>query len=325
MDLIQNGIKLDVANWFTQNMQTQIDYYNVNGINYFQLLTTQNIWSIFKALVILIIGIWLVLISHTKYKDKYHSMSRLIITCTTMVLLGYSTYSLIFIRAQQNPKINYNNPHDIKSAYQYINRDQYGQWSILDRKTSLIINSQGNNESWKRYTTNPKNVTNEEVTRFVWNYQFKEMYLRYFLWQFAGKESWNERSWERNSIDGTPLLSMRPVQGVDFWRYGMPLALIIGLFGIFYHFKRDPKRALAVLSLFILTGLAIVVYLNQSDPQPRERDYAYVGSFFAFAIWIGIGCYGLITKIKQQFNFNSQILAHLPALLLFILMPVMMG
>ena len=325
MDLIQNGIKLDVANWFTQNTQTQIDYYNVNGINYFQLLTTQNIWSIFKALVILIIGIWLVLISHTKYKDKYHSMSRLIITCTTMVLLGYSTYSLIFIRAQQNPKINYNNPHDIKSAYQYINRDQYGQWSILDRKTSLIINSQGNNESWKRYTTNPKNVTNEEVTRFVWNYQFKEMYLRYFLWQFAGKESWNERSWERNSIDGTPLLSMRPVQGVDFWRYGMPLALIIGLFGIFYHFKRDPKRALAVLSLFILTGLAIVVYLNQSDPQPRERDYAYVGSFFAFSIWIGIGCYGLITKIKQQFNFNSQILAHLPALLLFILMPVMMG
>ena len=61
-----------------------------------------------------------------------------------MVLLGYSTYALIFIRAQQNPQINYNNPHDIKSAYEYINRDQYGQWDILDRTTSMLINSQQN-------------------------------------------------------------------------------------------------------------------------------------------------------------------------------------
>ena len=103
-----------------------------------------------------------------------------------MVVLGYSTYSMIFIRAQQNPKINYNNPHNIKSAYQYINRDQYGQWSILDRKTSMIKNSQGNNESWKRYTKNPKEANREEVISFVWKYLFKEMYLRYFAWQFIG-------------------------------------------------------------------------------------------------------------------------------------------
>ena len=76
---------------------------------------------------------------------------KFIFTSVLLILIGYSTYSLIFIRAQQNPKINYNNPHDIKSAYQYINRDQYGQWDITDRKTSLIINSQGNNESCKRY------------------------------------------------------------------------------------------------------------------------------------------------------------------------------
>ena len=76
--------------------------------------------------------------------NKQHILS-VVSTSIVLVLIGYSTYSLIFIRAQQNPKINYNNPHDIKSAYQYINRDQYGQWSILDRKTSMIINSQGNN------------------------------------------------------------------------------------------------------------------------------------------------------------------------------------
>ena len=267
MDLIQNGIKSDVANWVITNAQTQIDTYSKGSINYFNLLSTQTMFNILKCLVILILGISSLFLFQKKYEKKYYKISRLIISCTMMILLGYSTYSLIFIRAQQNPKINYNNPHDIKSAYQYINRDQYGQWSILDRKTSLIINSQGNNESWKRYTQDPKNVTNEEITKFVWDYQFKEMYLRYFSWQFIGKESWLERSWQRNSLNGTPLITMRPLQGVDFWRYGLPIAFIIGLFGIFYHFKRDPKRALSVLTLFILTGLAVVVYLNQSDPE----------------------------------------------------------
>ncbi len=320
MDIIQNGIKADVTNWFIKNTTTQIEHYNNTGINYFNLLNTQTLLNLFKTLLMLALGIG-ALLKFKKESENYYKISRLIITCTMMVLLGYSTYSMIFIRAQQNPKINYNNPEDIKSAYQYINRDQYGQWSILDRETSLVINSQGNNESWKRYTQNPKAVTQEEITQFVWKYQFKEMYLRYFAWQFIGKENWSERSWTRNSLDGTPLMTMRPLQGVDMWRYGLPLAFIIGLFGIFYHFKRDPKRALSVLILFILTGLAIVVYLNQSDPQPRERDYAYVGSFFAFAIWIGIGSYGLISKIKQQFNFNPK----LTALILLISMPTMMS
>ena len=258
---------------------------------------------------------------YTINSKHYLQISRIVITCTLMVLIGYSTYSLIFIRAQQNPKINYNNPEDIKSAYQYINRDQYGQWSILDRKTSLVINSQGNNESWKRYTLNPKNVSSEEITKFVWNYQFKEMYLRYFAWQFIGKEDWNERTWSRNSLDGTPLMSMRPLQGVDIFRYIVPLAFIIGLYGMFYHFRRDPQRALSVLTLFILTGLAIVVYLNQSDPQPRERDYAYVGSFFAFSIWIGIGIFGLLSELRKKFNISSLI----PSILLILFMPFLMG
>jgi len=321
MDLIQNGIKADVITWVINNTEKQINHYNNTGINYFNLLSTQNFWNLFKVLSMLIIGIGLLLRFKKESQDYYYQVSRLIITCTMMVLIGYSTYSLIFIRAQQNPKINYNNPEDIKSAYQYINRDQYGQWSILDRKTSLVINSQGNNESWKRYTKNSNDVTQEEITQFVWNYQFKEMYLRYFAWQFIGKEKWKERSWTRNSLDGTPLISMRPLQGVDVWRYGIPLAFLIGLFGIFYHFKRDPKRALSVLTLFILTGLAIVVYLNQSDPQPRERDYAYVGSFFAFAIWIGIGCYGILSEIRKKINLNPKI----TALILLVSMPLMMG
>ncbi len=337
MDLIQNGIKTDITTWVINNINHQTTQINDNGINYFDLLNTQSWWNLFKTLLMIIIGIGVLFKFKRDSKESYFQISRLIITCTIMVLIGYSTYSLIFIRAQHNPKINYNNPEDIKSAYQYINRDQYGQWSILDRKTSLVINSQGNNESWKRYTKNPQDVSQDEVTQFVWNYQFKEMYLRYFSWQFIGKESWNERSWTRNSLDGSSLISMRPLQGVNIWKYGIPLAFLIGLFGIFYHFKRDPKRALSVLTLFILTGLAIVIYLNQSDPQPRERDYAYVGSFFAFSIWIGIGCYGLISNISKLLKSNAMVLNFISlssfskiipmvfAVILFITMPVMMG
>ena len=321
MDLIENGIKTDVANWLIESSENQINYYELNGINYLKLIKEQEALNLLKALLILILCGWAMNKLYTINSKHYLQISRIVITCTLMVLIGYSTYSLIFIRAQQNPKINYNNPEDIKSAYQYINRDQYGQWSILDRKTSLVINSQGNNESWKRYTLNPKNVSSEEITKFVWNYQFKEMYLRYFAWQFIGKEDWNERTWSRNSLDGTPLMSMRPLQGVDIFRYIIPLAFIIGLYGMFYHFRRDPQRALSVLTLFILTGLAIVVYLNQSDPQPRERDYAYVGSFFAFSIWIGIGIFGLLSELRKKFNISSLI----PSILLILFMPFLMG
>ena len=75
------------------------------------------------------------------------------------------------------------------------------------------------------------------------------------------------------------------------------------------------------MNLFILTGLAIVVYLNQSDPQPRERDYAYVGSFFAFSIWIGIGVFGILSELNRRFNIKSLV----PSILLLCIMPILMG
>ena len=72
-----------------------------------------------------------------------------------------------------------------------------------------------------------------------------------------------------------------------------------------HHFYRDPKRAFAVLALFLATGLMIIVYLNQYDPQPRERDYSYVGSFFAFSIWISIGLAGLLERVKELLSNDS--------------------
>jgi len=79
------------------------------------------------------------------------------------------------------------------------------------------------------------------------------------------------------------------------------LPFLLGLLGLFWHFRRDPKHALAVFALFFATGLLIIFYLNQPDPQPRERDYRYVGSFFAFSIWIGLGYAGILDMIREFF------------------------
>ena len=110
-----------------------------------------------------------------------------------------------------------------------------------------------------------------------WDYQIRHMYVRYFNWNFIGHDvaggAWNFR------LLGLPLL--------------------VGLWGLATQAGRDWKRAFTVGNLFILTGLAIVVYLNQEDPQPRERDYAYVGSYYAFALWIGLGAWTLIEDLGR--------------------------
>ena len=79
-----------------------------------------------------------------------------------------------------------------------------------------------------------------------------------------------------------------------------PLAFVLGLIGMFYHAYKDDRMAFAVFSLFIMTSYAIIIYLNQDNPQPRERDYSYVGSFFAFSIWIGLGTAAISDWISKN-------------------------
>lgn len=113
----------------------------------------------------------------------------------------------------------------------------------------------------------------------LWDYQIEEMYVRYLGWQFFGRS-------------GNPAQQRRTLQWHGLW--GLPL--LLGLAGMFYHFRRHPRGASLVAVLFVMTGLAIVLYLNQPLGQPRERDYAYAGSYLAFAIWIGMGAQALFEK-----------------------------
>ena len=128
---------------------------------------------------------------------------------------------------------------------------------------------------------------------FLWNYQIKKMYLRYFLWQFAGKGD-----------SGDPFVASVGASsgedGVDWRQFGLPIALIMGLIGIGYHFRKNKQDAFSLLILFLMTGIAIIFYLNQDAPQPRERDYAYVASFMTFSIWIGLGIYSFINFITDS-------------------------
>ena len=145
-----------------------------------------------------------------------------------------------------------------------------------------------------------------ENLRYFKDYQMGWMYFRYFLWNFVGRQ--NDIQGNGDFLDGNWLSGIKAIdaerlgnqavltgqqvenKGYNRFYY---LPLLLGLIGLLFHAFRDPKQFLVVTALFVLTGIAIVVYLNQYPYQPRERDYAFVGSFYAFAIWIGLGAFAL--------------------------------
>ncbi len=171
---------------------------------------------------------------------------------------------------------------------------------------------------------------------FFFRYQVGYMYLRYFMWNFAGRQNDIQGQGELtngNWISGIPFidnarlgpqnlapdyLKKNRAHNVYFF-----LPLILGLIGMFYHYKYHNRDFWVVALLFLLTGLAIVVYLNQYPLQPRERDYAYAGSFYAFAIWIGLGVLGLIRYFSK--NYKSLVAVGAVSVVSLILVPGLMA
>jgi hypothetical protein len=153
--------------------------------------------------------------------------------------------------------------------------------------------------------------------QFYFQYQIGHMYMRYFLWNFAGRQ--NDTQGHGNVSEGNWLTG---ITFFDEWRLGpqegLPdgldnnkaknkfyaLPLILGLIGMFFHIKKDNKNATVVGLLFIFTGIAIITYLNQKPFEPRERDYAFAASFYAFAIWIGIGVLAIYEALRGKMADN---------------------
>jgi len=228
----------------------------------------------------------------------------IIFTSIVLILIGYSSYTIIFIRSGQDPVIDENDPETIASAISYLEREQYGAVGRFPRRYKglppqhEVVGYPKNNGDYSASQNKKYMLYNSDKQwSFFWNYQVKKMYWRYFLWQFAGRgESTDDRV--------TAFGANTREDGVDWTQFGFPFALILGVGGMFYHFYRDEKQAFSLFTLFFMTGLAIIVYLNQDNPQPRERDYSYVGSFLAFSVWVGIGGSAILEKclfyIKSQ-------------------------
>lgn len=230
----------------------------------------------------------------------------------------------------------------------YTQDEKSGKYVITDDRKSSIPNydkdfctvfprmwsSQHNHVIGYKNWTNPKKYkqvrttdpqTGEPITiakptfaqnlGFFFQYQIGQMYMRYFLWNFVGRQ--NDIQGHGNVSDGNWISGISLIDEARLGpQVGLPdnadnnkaknvfygLPLILGLIGLFFQIQKDNKNAAVVGMLFFFTGVAICIYLNQKPFEPRERDYAYAGSFYAFAIWIGLGVLAIYDFIEKKMN-----------------------
>ncbi|MEE9289319.1 MAG: DUF2723 domain-containing protein [Bacteroidota bacterium] len=184
-----------------------------------------------------------------------------------LIIIGYSTYTMVIIRSNADPPMNENEPKNLTRLVSYLNREQYGDAPVIER----------------RYDPEPQKVA--AMSRyssdldFMLRYQINHMYVRYLLWNYVGAAGDLQDS---------------GVSWKDTW--GIPF--LLGLMGVYFHIRRDWKMAMPFVVTFIIMGVVLALFQNQQEPQPRERDYFYVGSFYVFSLWIALGVYGILESIR---------------------------
>jgi len=250
----------------------------------------------------------------------------------------------------KNGKPRYN---DVNGRYEITSHDIVTEFdprfiTLFPRMWSEESDHAQEYQIWSRMKGIPIQVTDEsgksktihkptfiENMRFMFSYQIGYMYLRYFMWNFSGRQ--NDTQGTGDAVNGNWITGINLLDEPRIGSSDMPddmkkepsrnvyymIPLILGIIGMVYHFKKDNKNWWVILLLFFMTGLAIVLYLNQYPGQPRERDYAYAGSFYFFAIWIGIGVLALFEKLAKVINEN--IAAPVAGLVCFLAVPVMLG
>jgi len=234
------------------------------------------------------------------------------------VFIGFTTFAMVIIRANENPPMNENEPDKFTELVSYLNREQYGDFPIFKRRFATEPHQQG------IYTNYSSDLD------FFWSYQMNHMMTRYWLWNYAGREGWEQDAGANvapfNQIGNFfgKFLGVKFEGDAKDSLYGIPF--LLGLLGIYFHFKKDWKMASVFMIMFIFMGYLTAFYQNQQQPQPRERDYFYVGAFFVFSIWIAFGVRGLIdlayVKIKNVSFKNAAVVAILAAAV--ILVPIRM-
>lgn len=158
---------------------------------------------------------------------------------------------------------------------------------------------------------------------FLQTYQFNYMYFRYFMWNFVGRQNdYQGRGDIQNGnwVSGIKFIDQALVGRYDNLPQSMErpghntyyfLPLLLGIIGLIYYSRKDGVNSFIVALLFVMTGLAIAFYLNMYAFQPRERDYAFAASFYAFSIWIGFGVFALISLLEKLKNSKTQIISSI--------------
>jgi len=390
-----------------------------------------NSGTIIAFILIVAAFIWLISLSRKRNKPLLNTIT----LCVVFILIGFSSWTMLPIRANAGTPINENNPNDARALLAYYNREQYpspalfygesftdmyagldpdepyvdekpkyerdydlGKYVIVNQFENAVQNSNDAHKGFFPRMTDASRASNyvdfmggldyeikpgyqnnqellsvlddyerqfdrgritaDEYIKFITNdlrevvdvkkpsfsenlnymvsFQISYMYLRYFMWNFVGKQNDEQGNWDR--FDGN---WMSGIKFIDSWRLGSQdnlsedmltnkgrnyyffLPLLLGVLGAVFHAKKDPKSFVVTLMLFLFTGLAIIVYLNQSMFQVRERDYAYVGSFSVFAMWIGIGVYALYEGIREK--INKPVVKYATLLVCFLAVPLLMG
>jgi len=202
-----------------------------------------------------------------------------------LAIIGFTTYTMIIIRAGQHLPMNENNPNSFSRLITYLGREQYGDFPMFKRRWSGEPQHQ---TTWTNYGS--------DLDFFV-RYQMDHMFNRFVGWNFIGRGS----RIQDVGIDAKQL-------------FGIPF--LVGLLGLYFHFRKDWKMASAFLLLFILMGYLTAFYQNQQESQPRERDYFYAGAYFIFALWIALGIRGFLDLIEQKFSNSSKAVPAYVAVLL---------
>jgi len=359
--------------------------------------------------VLLIVAFFYFGLKYTRANN--HPTSNTILLCILFLLIGFSTWIMLPIRANVNTPINENKPSDAAEVLAYYNREQYGvnplfygpQYTdafagldpnnpYIDKAPNYernyesgkyeIVNNYKNAEQntddthkailprmWSteniqgyinftgvpKFTIKPDYSEEKELIdivaefrqayathkidnegyvsflkaygdyldvekpstlsnlSFMIEYQFGYMYGRYLLWNFVGRQNDNQGRYD--NLDGNWMSGIKAIdeihlgsqehispdvlnnKGRNFYYF---IPFFIGLLGLMYHAQRDLKSFYVLLVLFLFTGLALKIYLNERPFEPRERDYALVGSFYVFAMWVGFGVYAIYEMIKEK-------------------------
>jgi hypothetical protein len=228
------------------------------------------------------------------YKTTQTHQKMLHIACLSFILIviGYSTYTQVLIRSNvDNLPMKENNPNTLARLTSYLTREQYGEAPKLSGE-SWDNEAQDYKEKFfpRRYSREamhePTRVNYTSDGDFFWKYQVDHMFLRYIFWNFIGEEG----DWQDGGVD---------------WKQTWGIPFLIALVGLYYHFRKEWKMGLVLLAMFTIMGIVLDLYQNQQDPQPRERDYFYVGAYYCLAIWISVGVVALIDLLRKKMSEGS--------------------